>query len=272
MISELPFKSSLPELEKIIDGMVKAGEKVLEVYETDFSTEKKDDDSPITQADIESNKILKEVLGEIGIAILSEEDIDDKKRLSEEKIWIIDPLDGTTDFVNKTGEFTIMVGLVENHKSVLGLIYWPIKKKMYLAESGKGAFCHDGEWKKIEVSVMSEIQNCHALVSRHHLSEKEKKLLNEMEISVVTNIGSSLKVTEIASGDAEIYLTTTNKMKQWDTCASNCIISEAGGKMTDISGNELLYNTELVNHENGILVTNGLIHQDALDVISKLDS
>jgi len=272
MISELPFKSSLPELEKIIDGMVKAGEKVLEVYETDFSTEKKDDDSPITQADIESNKILKEVLGEIGIAILSEEDIDDKKRLSEEKIWIIDPLDGTTDFVNKTGEFTIMVGLVENHKSVLGLIYWPIKKKMYLAESGKGAFCHDGEWKKIEVSVMSEIQNCHALVSRHHLSEKEKKLLDEMEISVVTNIGSSLKVTEIASGDAEIYLTTTNKMKQWDTCASNCIISEAGGKMTDISGNELLYNTELVNHENGILVTNGLIHQDALDVISKLDS
>ena len=272
MISELPFKSSLPELEKIIDGMVKAGEKVLEVYETDFSTEKKDDDSPITQADIESNKILKEVLGEIGIAILSEEDIDDKKRLSEEKIWIIDPLDGTTDFVNKTGEFTVMVGLVENHKSVLGLIYWPIKKKMYLAEAGKGAFCHDGEWKKIEVSVMSEIQNCHALVSRHHLSEKEKKLLDEMEISVVTNIGSSLKVTEIASGDAEIYLTTTNKMKQWDTCASNCIISEAGGKMTDISGNELSYNTESVNHENGILVTNGLIHQDALDTISRLDS
>ena len=272
MISELPFKSSIPELEKIIDGMVKAGEKVLEVYETDFSTEKKDDDSPITQADIESNKILKEVLGEIGIAILSEEDLDDKKRLSEEKIWIIDPLDGTTDFVNKTGEFTVMVGLVENHKSVLGLIYWPIKKRMYLAEAGKGAFYHDEEWRKIEVTVMSELQNCHALVSRHHLSEKEKKLLDEMEISVVTSIGSSLKVTEIASGDAEIYLTTTNKMKQWDTCASNCIISEAGGKMPDITGKEMVYNTESVYHENGILVTNGLIHQDALDTISRLDS
>jgi 3'(2'), 5'-bisphosphate nucleotidase len=272
MISELPFNSSQPELGKIIDGMIKAGEKILEVYETDFSTEKKDDDSPITQADIESNKILKDVLKETGITILSEEDIDDKKRLSEEKVWIIDPLDGTTDFVNRTGEFTIMVGLVQNHKSVLGLIYWPIKKKMYLAESGKGAFCHDKEWEKIEVTMMSEMQNCHALVSRHHLSEKEKRLLDEMEISVVTSIGSSLKVTEIASGDAEIYLTTTNKMKQWDTCASNCIISEAGGKMTDISGNELMYNTELVNHENGILVTNGLIHQDVLDVISRLDS
>ena len=120
--------------------------------------------------------------------------------------------------------------------------------------------------------MMSEIQNCHALVSRHHLSEKEKKLLDEMEISVVTSIGSSLKVIEIASGDAEIYMTTTNKMKQWDTCASNCIISEAGGKMTDISGKEMTYNTESVNHENGILVTNGLIHQDALNAISRLDS
>ena len=130
MISELPFKSTIPELGKIIDGMIKAGEKILEVYETDFSTEKKDDDSPITQADIESNKILKEVLGETGITILSEEDADDKKRLSEERVWIVDPLDGTTDFVNRTGEFTIMVGLVEKQKSILGLIYWPIKKKM----------------------------------------------------------------------------------------------------------------------------------------------
>ena len=272
MISELPFESSLSGLGEILGGIVKAGDKIIEIYNTDFSTEKKDDNSPITQADIESNKILKDVLEKTGITILSEEDADDKKRLSEEKIWIIDPLDGTTDFVNRTGEFTIMVGLVQNHKSVLGLIYWPTKKKMYLAESGKGAFCHDEEWEKIEVTMMSEMQNCHALVSRHHLSEKEKKLLDEMEISVVTSIGSSLKVTEIASGEAEIYLTTTNKMKQWDTCASNCIISEAGGKMTDISGKEMTYNTESVHHENGILVTNGLIHQDALDTVSRLDS
>ena len=270
--SKLPFDSKVPELEKIIDGMVKAGEKILEIYETDFSTEKKEDDSPITQADIESNKILKEVLGKTGFSILSEEDTDDKKRLSDEKVWIVDPLDGTTDFVNRTGEFTIMVGLVENQKSVLGLIYWPIKKKMYLAESGKGAFCYNEEWEKIEVTMMSEIQNCHALVSRHHLSEKEKKLLDEMEISVVSEMGSSLKVTEIATGNAEVFVTTTDKMKQWDTCASNCIISEAGGKMTDISGKEMVYNTESVNHENGILVTNGLIHQDALTAISRLDS
>ena len=89
MISELPFKSTIPELGKIIDGIEKAGEKILEVYETDFSTEKKDDDSPITQADIESNKILKEVLGQTGITILSEEDEDDKPKKDMSWIWRI---------------------------------------------------------------------------------------------------------------------------------------------------------------------------------------
>ena len=272
-ITELPFTSKIPDLQDIISGMILAGEKIIEIYNTDFSTEKKEDDSPITQADIESNKILKQVLKKTGISILSEEDSDDKKRLNEEKVWIVDPLDGTTDFVNRTGEFTVMVGLVEKQLPILGLVYWPEKNIMYLAENGKGAFCFvDDEWQKIEVSAVSELPNCQALVSRHHLSEKEKKLLDEMEISVVTSLGSSLKVLEIASGDAEIYVTSTNKMKQWDTCASNCIISEAGGKITDISGNELVYNTESVHHENGILVTNGFVHQNALDAISRLDS
>ena len=76
---------------------------------------------------------------------------------------------------------------------------------------------------------------------------------------------------EISSGRGDVYLTTTNKMSQWDTCASNCIISEAGGKMTDISGNDLVYNTESVNHENGLLVTNGSIHEEVVSKISKLE-
>ena len=260
---------------KVCNIAIQAGEEILKYYNDDIEVTHKDDSSPLTKADLASNKIILNALHELErtIPILSEESLVEwNQRKNWTTYWLVDPLDGTTDFVNRTGEFTIMVGLVEKQKSILGLIYWPIKKKMYLAESGKGAFRHDEEWGKIEVSMMSEIQNCHALVSRHHLSEKEKKLLDEMEISVVTSIGSSLKVTEIASGDAEIYMTTTNKMKQWDTCASNCIISEAGGKMTDISGKEMVYNTESVNHENGILVTNGLIHQDALNAISRLDA
>ena len=269
-MAEFPVSSKISQLETIIDAITKAGDKILEIYESDFQVEKKDDNSPITKADLESNKIIKESLLQTRIPILSEEDADDKSRMDSDKVWIVDPLDGTQDFVNKTGEFTVMVGLVENHVPVMGLVYWPTEKKLFFAEKGLGAFCHDSEgWAKISVRGVEEITEPLALVSRHHLSDKEKEMLERLEIKNTANIGSSLKVMEIASGRADIYLTSTNKMKQWDTAASHCIISEAGGKMTDISGNDLIYNTVSVNHENGLLVTNRLIHPEIVSKISE---
>ena len=271
-MAELPVSSKISQLETIIDAITKAGDKILEIYESDFQVEKKDDNSPITKADLESNKIIKESLLQTRIPILSEEDTDDKSRMDSEKVWIIDPLDGTQDFVNKTGEFTVMIGLVENHIPIMGLVYWPTEKKLYFAENGFGAFCYDSQgWTKISVRNVEEVAKSLALVSRHHLSDKEKKMLDHLKIKNTASIGSSLKVMEIASGRADIYLTSTNKMKQWDTAASHCIISEAGGKMTDILGNDLVYNTELVNHENGLLVTNGSIHEEVVSKISKLE-
>jgi len=270
-MAESPISSKIQHLETIINAVITAGDKIVEIYETDFQVEKKDDNSPITKADLESNKIIKESLLQTGIPILSEEDADDKSRIDSDKVWIVDPLDGTQDFVNKTGEFTVMVGLVENQIPVMGLVYWPTEKKLYFAENGLGAFCHESEgWMKISVRGVEEIAESLALVSRHHLSDKEKKMLECLKIENTASIGSSLKVMEIASGKADIYLTSTNKMKQWDTAAAYCIISEAGGKMTDVSGNELIYNTQSVNHENGLLVTNGLIHEEVVSRVSKL--
>ena len=129
----LPISSKVAGIESVIDTIIEAGERVREIYESDFEVSKKDDNSPITKADLESNKIIRAALEKTGIPILSEEDVDDKSRLNSDKIWIVDPLDGTTDFVNRTGEFTIMVGLVENHVPVMGLIYWPTKQKLYLS-------------------------------------------------------------------------------------------------------------------------------------------
>ena len=271
MIKLPPVSTKVVELETVIDAIMRAGGKIVEIYASDFQVEKKDDNSPITKADLESNEIIKESLLQTEIPILSEEDADDKSRMDSEKVWIVDPLDGTQDFVNKTGEFTVMIGLVENHVPVMGLVYWPTERKLYFAESGLGAFCHDSQgWAKISVRNVEEIEKSLALVSRHHLSDKEKKMLDHLKIKNTASIGSSLKVMEIASGRADIYLTRTNKMKQWDTAASHCIISEAGGKMTDVSGNELVYNTELVNHENGLLVTNEFIHENVVSKISEL--
>src|SRR3989338_8223191 len=206
----------MPELDVAIEAAYEAGNSILEIYEGKYETFTKSDDSPITEADLKSNEIIKAILSKTNHKILSEEDKDDQKRLSEEIIWIVDPLDGTSDLKDK--------------------------------------------WEEISVTKVSELSKCKVVGSRHHLSEKEKMFIKKLGIKDFTSIGSSLKVGKISSGEAEAYITTTNKMKEWDSAASYCLISEAGGKMTDMSGNDITYNNKIVNHQNGILVTNGLIH------------
>jgi len=261
MKNKPPFSNILPETNLAIEAAMKAGKAVIEVYKNNFSYQVKDDNSPITEADIKSNGIIQETLSITNIPILSEENVDDLVRLKHEKIWIVDPLDGTSDFVEKTGEFTIMISLVQSSKPILGVIYWPTEDKLYVAQKNKGAYeLFSGHWKKLNVNNISNLEKCHAVISRHHLSESDKKFIKKLNLLEFNQKGSSLKVLDICSGEAEVYLTTTNKIKQWDTCASHCLISESDGKITSMYGEDLEFNTELINHENGLLVTNGLIH------------
>ena len=165
-----------------------------------------------------------------------------------------------------------MIALVKNKKPILGVIGWPTEKTIFAAQKGKGAFRYsENKWRKISVTKVSELSKCKAVGSRHHLLNKEKMFIEKLEIKNFTSIGSSLKVGKISSGEAEVYITTTNKMKEWDSAASYCLISEAGGKMTDMLGNDLTYNNKNVNHQNGILVTNGLIHNKIVEEFKKLD-
>jgi len=261
MKNKPPFSNILSETNLAIEAAIKAGKAVIEVYKNNFSYQVKDDNSPITEADIKSNEIIQEILSITNIPILSEESVDNLVRLKHEKIWIIDPLDGTSDFVEKTGEFTIMISLVQSSKPILGVIYWPTEDKLYVAQKNKGAYeLFSGHWKKLNVNNISNLEKCRAVISRHHLSESDKKFIKKLNLLEFNQKGSSLKVLDICSGKAEVYLTTTNKIKQWDTCASYCLISESGGKITSMYGEDLEFNTELINHENGLLVTNGLIH------------
>ena len=271
-MNNIPISNKIPELDIAINAAQEAGNIILKIYEKDFKTFTKTDNSPVTDADLQSNKIIKEILSVTKHSILSEEDVDDKNRLSKDMIWIIDPLDGTSDFIDKTGEFTVMIALVENQRPILGVIAWPTEKTLFVAQKNCGAFRYsDNKWEKISVTKISELPKCRTIGSRHHLSDKEKDFIEKIGIKDFTSIGSSLKVGKISSGQAEVYITTTNKMKEWDTAASHCIISEAGGKMTDMLGNELTYNNENVYHQNGILVTNGLIHEKILREFKKLE-
>ena len=260
MSPNFPFEV-LPETELAINAVKEAGNAVMEIYKHDFTSTTKKDNSPLTEADLKSNDIIQKIIVGTGYPVLSEESVDNKKRLEHDKIWIIDPLDGTSDFVSKSGEFTIMIALVDKHEPILGVIYWPTNDILYVAQKGCGAYKFANDvWGKLTISKRSDLRNCRALGSRHHLSSHEVNFLKLLNIEKFSERGSSLKVTDICSGAADLYFTMTNKIKQWDTCASNCLITEVGGKMTDMLGNELEYNTENIYHDNGILVTNGIIH------------
>ncbi|MBL7018374.1 MAG: 3'(2'),5'-bisphosphate nucleotidase CysQ [Nitrosopumilus sp.] len=271
-MKDIPISNKIPELDIAIKAANEAGRAILEIYQGDYETSTKNDDSPITDADLKSNEIIKKILSQTEHQILSEEDKDDLSRLSKETIWIVDPLDGTSDFIDKTGEFTVMISLIKNKKPILGVIGWPTEKTLFVAQKGSGAFRFSNEeWSKISVTKVSEIPKCRTVGSRHHLSDREKLFIKKLGIEDFTSIGSSLKVGKISSGEAEAYITTTNKMKEWDSAASYCIILEAGGKMTDMSGNDLTYNNEDVYHQNGILVTNGLVHNKIVEEFKKLE-
>jgi 3'(2'), 5'-bisphosphate nucleotidase len=271
-MDDIPISDKISELDIAVRAAKEAGDAILEIYEGDYKTSTKNDDSPITDADLKSNQIIKDILSETKHHILSEEDKDDLSRLTQKTIWIVDPLDGTSDFIDKTGEFTVMISLVKDKKPILGVIAWPTEKTLFVAQKGSGAFRFSNEeWERISVTKVSEIPKCRTVGSRHHLSDKEKSFIKKLGIEDFTSIGSSLKVGKISSGEAEAYITTTNKMKEWDSAASYCIITEAGGKMTDMSGNDITYNNKDVYHQNGILVTNGLVHNKIVEEFKKLE-
>ena len=270
-MKDIPISNKIPELDIAIKAAIEGGNAILEIYQKDYKTSTKNDNSPITDADLKSNEVIKEILSQTKHWILSEEDKDDLDRLSQEIIWIVDPLDGTSDFIDKTGEFTVMISLIKNKKPILGVIGWPTENTLFVAQKGSGAFRFSNEkWEKISVTKISEVSKCRTVGSRHHLSDKEKSFIKKLGIEDFTSIGSSLKVGMISSGEAEAYITTTNKMKEWDSAASYCIISEAGGKMTDMLGNDITYNNKDVYHQNGILVTNGLVHNKIVEEFKKL--
>ena len=266
MKNKIPFSNPLPETNLAINSVINAGKTVMKIYNQPFETKIKSDNSPITEADIASNKIIQKIISASDYPILSEETKDNKKRLEKETVWIVDPLDGTSDFINKTGEFTIMIGLVRKQVPILGIIYCPPQNTLYIAQQNQGSYQLAGErWSKMSVSTISDLTKSRTVYSRHHSEESERLFFKYIKTKKLTQKGSSLKAIDVASGMSELYFTSTNKIKQWDTCASYCLVKEAGGNMTDVYGNDLNYNIDDVNHQNGIIVSNGLIHEKVIN-------
>src|SRR3989344_1746165 len=256
----LPYEAR-PEMHIAIKAAREGGSAVLKRYSGQYTTQIRENE-PVTDADKESHNVITAILQETNIPILSEEG--SQNLPDTEQFWLIDPLDGTNDFVNKTNEFTIIIALIEKSRPILSVIYWPTENIFYIAEKKKGAYLLKKEWQQMHVSSRKDIHYARALMSRHHLSPEEELIIKKLNIPWAAK-GSALKTMEISAGNAELYFTFSNKISIWDTAAAYCIVKEAGGKMTDISGDKLLYTQ--IRHEHGVAVTNKHIHDELIHAL-----
>ncbi|GAB4491669.1 MAG: 3'(2'),5'-bisphosphate nucleotidase CysQ [Raineya sp.] len=240
------------QLNAILEHIQKASKEILSIYQQDFQIFRKPDLSPITQADRASHQILVEFLAEHtpDIPIISEEEeiVAWEERKNWEYFWLIDPLDGTKEFIDKNGEFTINLALIHQHSPILGVIHAPAFQSTYWAERNKGAFKQTEKGiEKIQGRKNIPQKNWIAAISRSHLASQDKQVLEKYKIKHTIAMGSSLKFCLLAEGKADFYYRYSPTM-EWDTAAGQILVEEAGGTMLDKTGKVFSYNkTSLLN-------------------------
>ncbi len=246
--------SVLAELLTSVNQLAKtAGERIMEIYSTaDFAVQQKSDDSPLTRADMASHETIITGLQQLTpvYPILSEEstDIPYTERAQWSHYWLVDPLDGTREFISCNGEFTVNIALIEQQKPVLGVIYVPVTGISYFAAVGNGVFKSLPQQLPQPISVRTCPQDklivagsrSHASQSLHDFIDQLKTKVAEVEL---VSIGSSLKFCLVAEGKADIY-PRFGSTSEWDTAAAQCIVEQAGGYLVDLQLNPLSYNTK----------------------------
>ncbi len=246
------------QLEIAIEAISLASKAILEIYNTNFQVNIKKDHSEVTNADLKSEQIIKELLTKHfpTYAILSEESTDDLKRLDNDYCWIVDPLDGTKDFVNKTNNFSINIALSYKHEIVLGVISVPYQHIIYYATKNNGAYkIFNNQTTKIHVSNKKDHLN---MVTSQFFFKENDLYNNNKLIASIKAIGSSYKAGLIAEGKADLCIKNDSHTKEWDTAPSEIIIKEAGGCMSDIYGKTISYNKKDVFNHFGFIITNNL--------------
>ncbi len=262
------------ELETARDLAISAGMILLEYYGKNADVEWKGADSPVTVADRAASRFLdgelKRRFPEDGI--LSEEESDDLSRLDRSRVWIIDPMDGTKEFINGLGEFAVMIGLAIDRISVIGVVHQPTTGKTYYAVSGSGAYLEEaGKSRKLRVSPEIEPSRMTVALSRSHDSMQVDEVRRRLGINRSVRSGSlGLKVGLICEGRAHLYLHIGSRTYQWDTCAPDVILREAGGVMTDIRGVALSYNLPEPRNLRGVIASNGPIHERIIEAAGQV--
>lgn len=250
----------LRELEVAKEAAVLAGHAIMKIYDTeDFGVEMKGDNSPLTKADKESNRIIVELLRQHfpEHAILSEEEKDSKERLENDLCFVVDPLDGTKEFIKRNGQFTVNIALSYQHRSVMGVIYVPVTEELYYAAEGYGSYLEkDGVVTKLQVSKeKKEKSELNVVMSNSHGCPEMEELLEKYQLKNFIKVGSSLKGCMVARGDADVYY-RHNPTMEWDTAAMQCIVEEAGAIFRQMDDTPMLYNRENSLNDKGFYIIN----------------
>jgi 3'(2'), 5'-bisphosphate nucleotidase len=241
--------------EAIAEIAVEAGKAILEIYQQDFEVVQKSDDSPLTQADLASHRIICDALAHLtpDIPILSEEslEIDYDTRADWSQYWLVDPLDGTKEFINRNGEFTVNIALIRFHSPILGVVHVPVSGVTYTGLVGKWASRHASDGSTEHISVRLPCADPMVVVgSRSHANPRLMEFLGQMGSYELVSMGSSLKFCLLAEGSADFY-PRLGPTSEWDTAAAHAVVLAAGGKIITLDGKPLRYNTKksLLNPE-----------------------
>lgn len=240
----------MPELTEAAAAIAReAAQKIMEVYGTDFEIRNKSDRSPLTMADMASHDVICSKLATLtpDIPVLSEEaaHIPYSVRKSWDQYWLVDPLDGTREFIKRNGEFTVNIALIRENYPVLGVIYAPVKEVCYFAAKNEGAYKQ--ATGAADIRIKAKTSRAGSLVvagSRSHGNERQQAFLRNLGHNIKSiAIGSSLKFCLVADGTADIYA-RFGPTSEWDTAAGQCIVEEAGGRVTDTGFSRLRYNAK----------------------------
>jgi 3'(2'), 5'-bisphosphate nucleotidase len=235
-------------IEPVVAIARQAGDAILEVYATDFDVQAKEDDSPLTLADMASHRVIDAGLRALtpDIPLISEEsglpEFDERSQWT--RYWLIDPLDGTKEFVKRNGEFTVNIALIENHRSVLGVVHVPVTNKTYTGCEGAGSAVrlNDDEPQAINVSETSA-SAVRVVGSRSHRGSSLDAYFEALGEVELLPMGSSLKFCVVAEGNADIY-PRLGPTSEWDTAAAQAVVEQAGGAVLELDGRPLVYNAK----------------------------
>ncbi len=222
-------------------------------------------EDPVTQADHAANDVIMRGLAEAfpNDGLLSEETTDTVRRLSCTRVWMIDPLDGTKGFIAGNGDFAVQIGLAVAGRSVLGVVYLPASDVLYYAADGAGAWVtrDDAETTRLRVSVETDFARMRLAASRSHHSPRMDSVMRALGVRDEIRRGSvGIKIGLIVERQCDLYVHLSPRTKQWDTCAPESILHEAGGQLTDLWGAPVRYNTPDVQNHNGLVAANRATH------------